>query len=1464
MKNILLSTIIGLSSMTLQLQAASMLCGSVYSTSDAEFATGVYKIPITASASLELVAPTEKKATGGGFYANGMYYVCEINNAYTYYGGNNVYPYNTEDWTPASSVYLSGSPAARFMTSGFAQNPTGGSILGIGPTADRDRFQLNSYQFDLVTTNINIDTSVDIAMQLGAPAFGIDGTLYAIDTAGSLYTVSTADGTTSKVGDTGVIPALEGSYLPLMQASSIIDAATGRMYLAAKATDGICSLYEVNTSTAAATKLRDFPAGQVVSGLYLAEPEADAAAPAAVTELAAAFAPGSLTGNVSFKAPGKTYGGDELSGNLDYRVLANGTQVASGRVYANVEISVPVEVQERGTYEFKVIVSNAAGDSPAAKITAAVGYAAPAQPVVNVTAYGSSIQISWEAVTTTSDGFPLTADVSYRVVRYPDGKIIDENSTYTSVWDSGLSDELAAYTYGVTAIANGTPSEEGLSPTIVTGSIKPPYTQSFDDAASMDFFKIIDANNDGRTWDFYYGEVRSQASDDVDADDWIMSPSITLGTDKFYTVSLKARVYNKDFPGKFEVRMGSNPDPASMETVVIPATEVTTEQLTEFKGTIHSQSSAPQYLGIHAITEAGNWWLFATDLTISKAFDTTVPAAPADFTATPDINGENIITLSLKAPSNDLGGSALSSIDKIELTRDGTLIHTYENPAPGAKLEDYVDRDATPGNHIYTAAATNWSGTGMEASVRAYAGINLPARVSKARVFSTDQPGYVTIEWDPVTTYIDGSPLNPENVSYNIYTNVTGQDMKILSGLKETSKTFQVFMPEEDNPQMFFQFGVTAETEAGENTEGYLTDYVSLGEPYSLPYEDSFPDLKTEYNCIQGGSDSYSYWDVASDSTFEEMKSQDGDNGLLAMFSQYKGSTAYFMTGLINLADAANPMLTFYVNNYFDVNLPNDNTVEVSVGVNNVFTTVRTVKLSDLGTEGWHRVEVPLKDYAGKVVQIELVGTVNTYQYIHVDNFKVTDRNAHDIAIMSVSAPERVKAGNSANITVDYGNIGLEDAPSFTLELYADGELADSKEFTDMKSDGRGTYVFPAVHSVATPESVEYTVRAAYTADEVTVNNVCEPFTVMTIYPDYPIVTDLKATFTEEDNKAITLRWSQPDLTADFADDITEGFEEADAWTLGGLDDWTFIDADGKCIYGFNFFDLPSYGPQPDSQQSWWVFDDTYEPMASHFSEPGFYKAHGGNRYIGSMAVTDGAALDYTPRKCDDWAISPLLYGNAQTISFWAKSMLADALETVEVLYSTSGKTPEDFVSLKIFGDVPWNWTQYFVQLPAGAKYFALRNIGRDAYVLMIDDVTFSPSSTGAVLEVEGYNIYRDGKRINDATVSSTSYADMLSDNDAHTYTVTTLYRKRGESMFSNEAVPELSGVADVAGNRVSIGVTAGSIVVDGVCGSGIVIFGIDGNIVARSEGSGHDSFAVTPGTYIVRTGDKVTKLMVR
>ena len=78
--------------------------------------------------------------------------------------------------------------------------------------------------------------------------------------------------------------------------------------------------------------------------------------------------------------------------------------------------------------------------------------------------------------------------------------------------------------------------------------------------------------------------------------------------------------------------------------------------------------------------------------------------------------------------------------------------------------------------------------------------------------YETGNMGEVTVEWEPATTYIDGSPPDPDNVTYNIWTTINGVDTKIKDNLRGTSTTFQIMLP--DEPQLFWSFGVTAQTEA--------------------------------------------------------------------------------------------------------------------------------------------------------------------------------------------------------------------------------------------------------------------------------------------------------------------------------------------------------------------------------------------------------------------------------------------------------------------------------------------------------------------------------------------------------------------------------------------------------------------------------------------------------------------------
>ncbi len=1399
-----------------------------------DLTTGVYTIPTTEQGTLKLVGATQQAANGGGFLLNNNYYVCVLDHS-SAWNTNKVYPYNAEDWTPATTVHLNGGyPYHRFYVSDYAVEESTGKVYGCALNNDKDGYNLYTYTFDFVSTAQNIEIVGGMTTQLGAMAFDKDGQLYGIDGDGVLYKVDKATGSLTRVGDTGISSKAEGSFYPVFHSSAIIDPLTDKMYWSVTTPAGQCSLYEVSTATGAATKLRDFDSGVEVNGLYMGEAEADPGAPAAATDLVAHFEGTSLSGKLEFNAPRTTYGGDNLEEDLRFRILANGEQVAEGRVYAKAWRLVDFSVPERGDYEIKVICSNAKGDGPAAKLKTAIGFAAPMAPVVRTTAtnsaYSSSVNIEWDPVTTTIDGADLgEIPVTYRVVRYPDGLVIEESTSSTSCWDFNTESGQHVYEYGVTAYAMNTPSEEGRSK-VVTGFASTPYQESFEDKGVTDLYTIIDANADEHTWSFYAGDMAAPANSDYPADDWLITPAINVGSQKYYQFSIDMRVRSSEAPGKFEVKFGNAPTIEAMQTVVLEPTTVSSENYTTYKGTIYTGDTyGAGYVGIHCLTGADGWWMYATNLRVSAAYDGSVPEAPSDMTVSADPKGEMKTEIILKAPQKTLDGTPISSLSNIEIYRDGQLIHTEENPNPNAEIRVPDTEVSETGEHTYTAKATNWSGTGLEAEARVYVGVNLPAPPPSVIAYETSTYGEVTVEWEPVTTFVNGQPMDPSLATYSIYTTTTSGNVKLFENITGTSYTFTGTTPEE--PQMFYEFGVTASTPAGENLQAAITEKVPVGAPYDAPFEDSFPDLTTGYGWVRGGSDTLTYWDLASDNTFEEVQSVDGDNGLIAMYGSNEGSMGHLYSGKINIENLEKPMLTFYLYNFMEPRA-DENTVDIylrGAGARD-YDKVKSIVLKDLLTEGWHRIEIPLETYKEKKsVQVMFIGTTINYNHIHLDNIQVRDRYACDVALTEIDMPVRVKAGNTAVFEAGYANFGLDDVET-AVELWADGAKIADKQLGLLKSDSRGTAMFEVPYSVTTPEHTVYQLKISASGDLYPSNNSSDEATVTTVYPNYPAVEDLRATFTADDSRSITLTWGEPDRDAPYDDDVTEGFEGASTWTNEGLDGWTFIDRDGYGIYGFNFFEIPEYAPQAMSQQSWFTLDDSYIPLAEHFSDPRFYKAHSGHKYLCSMAVTDA---DYKDKRSDDWAISPRLNGRAQTISFWASSMLADALETIEVLYTFgSADDTDSYVSVATYSNVPWEWKQYFFDVPEGATHFALRSVSRDAYVLMVDDVNFTPAEHSGTLEIGGYNIYRDGIRLNDDIVNECRFVDTLQDDGRHVYNVTVMYTGRGESMFSNDAVPELSSISTLDAD--------GEVTVEGTYTlSGIRVEGIP-----------------TPGIYVQRMSD--------
>lgn len=209
--------------------------------------------------------------------------------------------------------------------------------------------------------------------------------------------------------------------------------------------------------------------------------------------------------------------------------------------------------------------------------------------------------------------------------------------------------------------------------------------------------------------------------------------------------------------------------------------------------------------------------------------------------------------------------------------------------------------------------------------------------------------------------------------------------------------------------------------------------------------------------------------------------------------------------------------------------------------------------------------------------------------------------------------------------------------------------------------------------------------------------------------------------------------------------------------------------------------------------------------------------------------------------------------------------MLSDALESIEMLYSTSGTAIEDFTSVAVFDNVPWDWKLYYFDVPKGTKHFALRCITRDGYILMVDDVNYTPADNAGSLEIGGYNIYRDGEKLNSDPVNALTYKDETGSGRNAVYNVTAVYTNRGESMFSNDAIPALGGIDSIStANGISISTADGEIVVANAEGMTVAVYGIDGSTVHMSIGIAVDHIAVPTGAYIVVAGNQTRKVMVR
>lgn len=959
------------------------------------------------------------------------------------------------------------------------------------------------------------------------------------------------------------------------------------------------------------------------------------------------------------------------------------------------------------------------------------------------------------------------------------------------------------------------------------------YYEPFDEASSVNDFTILDVNGDSKKWIWADGVMRIQFNNSYAMNDWLITRPVQMEAGTDYTLEFDVRGHSPYYAEKIEVKMGSAPTAAGMTTQVLPVMETSGNTFVTKSTNINVAQSGTYYIGFHACSPAGTYYLYLDNISIKGPDAPKPPVAPV-VTAKPDYDGAKKAHFTITAPTKDETGADLTAISKITLRREGTLVHTIDNPTPGQTIE-YTDVMLTGdiGYYNYTVTAYNEQTPGADAEVRVHLGPNVPAAPSEAWAqTAVDADGeFVGIAWEPVTKDIDGFDINPSLVTYNIFSNrgeLLAEDLTncYWEGVSMVTN------------QRYYFYIIEAETAGGLNDDDYaMTNFVVLGQPYAMPVVESFTggSVHTAW-AIEGGK-----LELVQKIDSPLINATDSDSGLAKWSATESATQGLLMGGKIIIpTNAVNPVMTFEV-----YGRPDAAPIDIKAMVNaspsypdadyaQLFTT------SSAGHSGWQRFIVPLSEYKGLTLKPGFLFTAqNAGDFVAIDDVRVLDMLNHNLIFRGIAAPSKSPAGQPVQVRTMVENFGALTTEGYTVSLLRNGEEVSTIEGPVLASGERVALTLTDNPTVVHEGELNYAVRINYDLDQDVASNLTRTVTTQLIVDPLPRVQQVAAADASGD---VALTWQPIDLTTARCQPLTEDFEDYTAFAINQAGPWSFVDVDqSPKTWGISGLDFPN----EQLPMAWLVFNCN----DMHYT----YAAHSGSQYMVSMAARPGDN--------NDWMISPELDGKAQTIDFYVSSASTSyGSELYQVLTSEGSMNTTDFTVVHDGDNVPAiEWDHISVDLPEGARRFAIRSY-ECKLMTKIDDVTYIPALPEG-LTLVGYNIYRDGLRLNDEPVTTTSYAAQLPAGEA-VYHVTAVYN-HGESGVSAPCSIVSTAVSDMTAATGSVRATRGSICISD-CGRYSII-NMQGMTVATGDASATTRIHSLPaGLYVVRTDNANHKVFVR
>ena len=927
----------------------------------------------------------------------------------------------------------------------------------------------------------------------------------------------------------------------------------------------------------------------------------------------------------------------------------------------------------------------------------------------------------------------------------------------------------------------------------------------FRTVAQFETYTVVDANDDGQTWQYDDLLMAAACTRDYDADDWLITPQLPLSAEKTYRLTVAANVESEGSE-QLAVMIGQQALPASLTRTLLAPTAVSSSQSQDYSVIFTVSTSGAYHIGLHCMTQNDPFSnrLYINRVRVEETADQGVPAAVTDLLLTPGEQGALTVGVSFTTPDKTIGGQPLTQLTRVGVYRDNKLVKVFENPAIGQPLT-YDDSGMRSGEHTYRVVTQNDKGTGEAASAKVYVGTDVPGPIENLRFVYDHATGQSHLSWDAPQRGAHGGYVDLEGVTYQVrrshtmtalatavtqttFDDEVGIDF-LLACEEETRQQYaDIGMAVEVNyvvdGQGLMQYYVKAITPQGEGTET-VSNSVIIGRQYELPFYDSFASGRLSHYWRTDIRTSMARWSAMADSRFP----QDGDGGMLC-FNAIEGSeTAMCHTGNISMREAQTPVLTFYY--YYDEAMAHPLVVKAASDGGD-FQTLATLPMTDEGQKDrWLRASIPLTQLAGHdFVQIGFEATTaTTIDVLYIDHVHIIDQRQNDLTVDIASVPRTLKVGQTDYLTASVENLGTADVVTgaYTVDVYVNSQKAGSAMGIAVEAGKKQSVMVPLTTTIDMQREPQLTqsatVRAevVYAADEALSNNQSDEQTALLKMPRYPEPTQLQQTATT--TVGIALQVQQPRAPRTEDGQVTDSFEDYDDFLRTPFGEWSLYDGDRALTYAIGGWHFP----KNSDIMSWMIWTPSEVDNATDgtkgLRDPLWYPRTG-DKMVASFGAFEANS--------DDWLISPELSGNQQVVSFYAHSMpRASAPDQFRLYVSTTGSATTNFMPLdQEPRTCPSEWERYEYVLPQGVKYFAIHKVTYDGWVMFVDDVTFAPDSLAAQtgLMLFGYNLYRNGERINTALIPVGGKIEDPEGKPGDRYRLTAVYNQ-GESVYSNEVV---------------------------------------------------------------------------